>query len=37
MPEGSFDIGDDVLGGYGGDVLRELMAMRRKAGDFLSG
>ena len=37
MPEGSFDIGDDVVGGYGGNVLQELMEMRRKAGDYLSG
>jgi len=37
MPEGSFDIGDDVLGGYGENVLQELLAMRREAGDYLSG
>jgi 5'-hydroxyaverantin dehydrogenase len=37
MPEGFFDIGDDIEGGYGGDALRKLMAMRREAGDFLHG
>jgi len=37
MPEGFFDIGDDVEGVYGGEVLRELMSMRRKAGDYLQG
>jgi hypothetical protein len=37
MPEGTFDIRDDVAGGYGGEVLPQLMAMRREAGDFLSG
>lgn len=37
MPEGAFDIGDDVTGVYGGKVLPELMAMRREAGDFLTG
>jgi len=37
MPEGSFDIGDDVVGGYGGRVLQQLMAMRSDAGDFLTG
>lgn len=36
MPEGAFDIGDDLVGGYGGKVLPQLMAMRREAGDFLS-
>jgi hypothetical protein len=37
MPEGFFDIGDDVDGGYGGEMLQQLMSMRREAGDFLSG
>jgi 5'-hydroxyaverantin dehydrogenase len=37
MPEGAFDIGDDVQGGYGGDELRILMGWRRDAGDFLTG
>ena len=37
MPEGFFDIGDDVEGGYGGKVVQDLMAMRRQAGDFLQG
>lgn len=36
MPEGAFDIGDDVEGGYGGKVLPQLMAMRRAAGDLLT-
>ena len=34
MPEGFFDIGDDI---DGGGMLQQLMSMRRKAGDFLSG
>jgi hypothetical protein len=37
MPEGAFDIGDDVAGAYGGKVLPQLMTMRREAGDYLSG
>jgi hypothetical protein len=35
MPEGFFDVGDDIEGGYGGDTLRKLTATRREAGDFL--
>lgn len=37
MPEGFFDIGDDVDGGYGGEMLQHLMQLRKQAGDFLSG
>ena len=37
MPEGAFDIGDDIEGGYGGDELRKIMARRKADGDFLQG
>ena len=37
MPEGAFDIGDDVDGGYGGDELRKLLEKRKADGDFLTG
>ena len=37
MPEGFFDIGDDIDGGYGGEMLQQLMRMRREAGDYISG
>jgi hypothetical protein len=37
MPEGFFNIGDDIDEGYGGVVLQQLMGMRREAGEFLSG
>lgn len=37
MPEGAFDIKDDVEGGYGGDELKVLMGWRKEAGDFLQG
>lgn len=37
MPEGAFDIGDDIEGGYGGDELEKLMALRKADGDFLQG
>lgn len=37
MPEGAFDIKDDIDGGYGGDELRVLMKWRKEAGDFLQG
>ncbi|KAJ8099535.1 hypothetical protein POJ06DRAFT_253848 [Lipomyces tetrasporus] len=36
VPEGAFDIGDDVQGGYGGAELQRLMRLRKEAGDFLS-
>lgn len=35
MPEGAVDVGDDLEGGYGGDVLGELMGLRREAGTRL--
>ncbi|OAP54699.1 hypothetical protein AYL99_11147 [Fonsecaea erecta] len=37
MPEGAFDIKDDIEGGYGGEELKVLMAWRKAAGDFLQG
>ena len=37
MPEGAFDIKDDIEGGYGGEELKILMAWRKAAGDFLTG
>ncbi|KAF2099148.1 hypothetical protein NA57DRAFT_56769 [Rhizodiscina lignyota] len=37
VPEGAIDIDDDLAGGYGGPKLQELMALRKKAGDFLTG
>jgi 5'-hydroxyaverantin dehydrogenase len=37
MPEGAFDIKDDIEGGYGGEELKILMGWRKKAGDFLQG
>jgi 5'-hydroxyaverantin dehydrogenase len=37
VPEGAFDIGDDIEGGYGGPELQRLMKMRKEAGDFLTG
>jgi hypothetical protein len=37
MPEGAFDIGDDIDGGYGGDELRKLLEKRKADGDFLTG
>ena len=37
MPEGAFDIKDDVEGGYGGQELKVLMGWRKEAGDFLQG
>jgi hypothetical protein len=35
MPEGFFDIADEVGGAYAGEVLQQLMKMRQDAGDFL--
>ncbi|EXJ54557.1 hypothetical protein A1O7_09898 [Cladophialophora yegresii CBS 114405] len=37
MPEGAFDIKDDIEGGYGGEELKVLMSWRKAAGDFLQG
>ena len=37
MPEGAFDLRDDIEGGYGGDELKKIMAMRKADGDFLQG
>ncbi|OCT48237.1 5'-hydroxyaverantin dehydrogenase [Cladophialophora carrionii] len=37
MPEGVFDIKDDITGGYGGEELKVLMSWRKAAGDFLQG
>jgi len=37
VPEGAFDIGDDIEGGYGGPKLQRLMKVRKEAGDFLTG
>ena len=37
VPEGAVEIRDDIEGGYGGEKLQELMELRKKAGDFLSG
>jgi len=37
MPEGAFDIKDDIEGGYGGEELKVLMSWRKAAGDFLEG
>lgn len=37
MPEGAFDIDDDVEGGYGGPELQRLMKERKEMGDFLTG
>jgi 5'-hydroxyaverantin dehydrogenase len=37
VPEGAFDIGDDIEGGYGGPELQRLMKARKEAGDFLIG
>ncbi|KIW62514.1 hypothetical protein PV04_10681 [Phialophora macrospora] len=37
MPEGAFDIKDDIDGGYGGEELKILMSWRKAAGDFLQG
>jgi len=37
MPEGFFDIEDDIDGGYAGIMLQQLMNMRKEAGDFLQG
>lgn len=37
VPEDAIDIGDDAEGGYGGPKLQELMALRKEAGDFLTG
>jgi hypothetical protein len=37
MPEGFFDIEDDIGGGYAGIVLQQLMEMRKEAGDYLQG
>jgi hypothetical protein len=36
MPVGFFDIRDDIDGGYRGEMLQQLMSMRREARDFLS-
>lgn len=36
MPEGAVDLGDDLEGGYGGEVLKELMGLRKEDGDFLT-
>ncbi|KAH9205543.1 3-oxoacyl-reductase [Leptodontidium sp. 2 PMI_412] len=35
VPEGAVDLGDDIVGSYGGPQLVELMALREQAGDFL--
>jgi len=37
VPEGAFNIGDDIEGGYGGPKLHRLMKVRKEAGDFLTG
>lgn len=37
VPEGFFDIEDDIDGGYAGIMLQQLMNMRKEAGDFLQG
>ena len=37
MPEGYFDIGDELEGGYGGEELKAIMARRKAAGDYLQG
>ena len=37
MPEGAFDLKDDINGGYGGEELKILMSWRKAAGDFLQG
>jgi len=37
VPDGAFDIGDDIEGGYGGPELQRLMKLRKEAGDFLTG
>ncbi|KAJ9614487.1 hypothetical protein H2200_002624 [Cladophialophora chaetospira] len=37
MPEGAFDLKDDIEGGYGGEELKILMSWRKAAGDFLQG
>ncbi len=37
VPEGAIDIDDDLAGCYGGLKLQELMALRKGAGDVLTG
>jgi 5'-hydroxyaverantin dehydrogenase len=37
MPEGAFDIKDDIQGGYGGEELKIILGRRKAAGDFLTG
>ena len=37
MPEGAFDIGDDIAGAYAGAELQKLMARRVADGDFIQG
>lgn len=37
VPEGFFDLEDDIKGSYGGEMLQYLMTLRKNAGDFLHG
>ena len=37
MPEGAFDLGDDLEDEYAGNAVVELMGLRKEAGDFLQG
>ena len=35
MPEGNIDLKDDLEDGHGGELLKEIMARRREAGDTM--
>ena len=35
MPEGTFDLDDDLEGGFAGEKSRDIVLGRRKAGDLM--